>query len=311
MIRRLQCLLLGLVVASPLVADDAADASRAAIREAARAYVDAFNAHDAAAVGPLWAENAVYADRVTGARTEGRAAIEAKLVELFAESPGIRLQFEAGDVRFITPDVARAETTATVNVPDSDPSRVAVTAVYVKSGEAWLLDSVEEMNLPEPESSAAALADLEWLVGDWSDAAEGRVSTSSFRWGAEGAFLVRSFAVSTAEAVESEGTQVIGWDPRALQIRSWTFNSDGSFGEATWSRNGEDWLVKSSQTLADGGAASGTYVITPVDANTMTVQLIGHEVDGEPQPASDPVTVTRLAEVPAEAPAAASEGGSR
>jgi hypothetical protein len=50
--------------------------------------------------------------------------------------------------------------------------------------------------------------------------------------------------------------------------------------------------VKSTQTLADGSAASGTYVMTPGD-DSMTVQLIGHEIDGALQPASETVTIVR------------------
>ena len=49
-----------------------------------------------------------------------------------------------------------------------------------------------------------------------------------------------------------------------------------------------------SQTLADGRAASGTYALTREDDNTISVQLIGHEIEGEPQPASDAVRVTRV-----------------
>ena len=32
------------------------------------------------------------------------------------------------------------------------------------------------------------------------------------------------------------GTQLIGWDPRIRQIRSWVFDSDGGFSEALWSQ---------------------------------------------------------------------------
>ena len=78
-------------------------------------------------------------------------------------------------------------------------------------------------------------------------------------------------------------------------IRSWSFNSDGSFGDGVWSEVGDAWHVKTTQTLADGSAASGTFVMTP-DGDSMTVQLIGHEIEGAPQPSSDEITVVRKAE---------------
>jgi hypothetical protein len=109
--------------------------------------------------------------------------------------------------------------------------------------------------------------------------------------------LIRSFRVQLADEDEPrQGTQVIGWDPRHKQIRSWTFDSDGSFGEGTWSKNGDDWLVRMGHTQWDGRLTSGTQVITRVDNNTVTVQAIGSEVDGEPVPASEPVTVRRVVE---------------
>jgi hypothetical protein len=51
--------------------------------------------------------------------------------------------------------------------------------------------------------------------------------------------------------------------------------------------------VQSTQTLADGAAASGTYVITPIDDASYSIQLIGHEVEGEPQPTGEAVVIVR------------------
>lgn len=287
----------------------------------AAAYEAAFNKHDAAAVGKLWAENGVHVDRETGERTEGRAAIQKDLEDVFKAVPEVRIAIEPGTLRMIQPTVAQADGTATTASPDEEPVVVAFTAVLVKNGDAWLLDNVEEMPMPQAQDSQDALKPLAFLVGEWADEGDEGKTTSSFHWAAEGSFLVRSFKTHLSDEIQSEGTQVIGWDPRSKEIRSWTFNSDGSFGEATWSRNGSDWLIKSSQTLADGGAASGTYVVTPVDANTMTVKLIGHEIDGEPIPSVEPVRVVRTSsEVAADAttaepasstPAAAPKGGDK
>jgi hypothetical protein len=37
-------------------------------------------------------------------------------------------------------------------------------------------------------------------------------------------------------------------------------------------------------------------VITPVNADSLTLRLIGHEVEDEPVPKSDPASITRLPE---------------
>jgi uncharacterized protein (TIGR02246 family) len=293
--------LLLLTCGSLPAADDAANPADAGVRTAAEAYVTAFNAHDAAGVAKLWSENGVYVNRETGETSTGRATIEADLNKTFEAYPEIRLQLEAGAVRVVKPDIVHADATATLIIPGEEPRQVLVSGLYVKTGDTWLIDSVEEIPIPAPQSSHDALAPLEWLVGDWQDESDDVTATSSFHWSPNGAFLIRSFSTASGEEPVLEGTQVIGWDPRAEHIRSWTFNSDGSFGEAVWSKSGSDWLIKSTQTLTDGGAAGGTYVVTPVDEDTMSVHLIGHEVNGEAQPSGEPVRVVRVKTAAAEA----------
>jgi len=78
------------------------------------------------------------------------------------------------------------------------------------------------------------------------------------------------------------------------------FTLDGSFGDETWSKVDGDWVVKMTRTLADGGASSGTQIISIKDDNTLTVQVVAREVDGEPAPVGEPVTVVRVAEKAAE-----------
>jgi hypothetical protein len=102
--------------------------------------------------------------------------------------------------------------------------------------------------------------------------------------------------VQSTDAAPLEGTQVIGWDPLNGQIRTWTFNSDGSFGQGTVTRHDNEWLLKMWQILSDGQMVSATQVITQLDPDTITVQVIGETVNGEPVPASTAVTVVRVRE---------------
>ena len=102
--------------------------------------------------------------------------------------------------------------------------------------------------------------------------------------------------VRASEGVPQTGTQRIGWYPRSRGVRSWWCNSDGSFGDGSWTKSGDEWFIKSSQTLADGRAASGTFVLSRVDNDSVTLRLIGHEVDGEPQLAGKTVSMIRTAD---------------
>jgi uncharacterized protein (TIGR02246 family) len=270
---------------------------RAAIDKTIESYADAFNKKDAKALAAHWAEKGVYVNKQTGEKTEGREAIERDFDEILNDRAALRMAIALNDVRLIRPDVAIADGQAAVSSSDDEPTSTSFSAVLVKQDDKWLLDSVRETTTPTPPSPRAALAELEWLVGSWVDDSDEASVTTSVNWSPNEAFLIRSFRVLLADEDEPRhGTQVIGWDPRHKQIRSWTFDSDGSFGEGTWSKNGDDWLVRMGHTQWDGQVTSGTQVITRVDKNTVTVQSIGSEVDGEPVPASEPVTVRRIGE---------------
>jgi hypothetical protein len=238
----------------------------------------------------------VYVDRASGDRSQGRASIQADLATLFKEHRGVRLTASLSGIRFIKPDVAMADGVATVFRPGEEPTETAFSIVLAKEGESWLIDSVHESDTPAPPTAAEALKDLEFLVGHWKDKSDGVQVDTRVRWSSNHAFLIRSYSVER-EGETHEGTQVIGWDPRARRIRSWTFDSDGSFGEESWSKVDNEWIIKMARTLADGGTSSATQVLSRKDDNTLTVQAIAREVDGEPAPAGDPVTVERVAEV--------------
>lgn len=272
-------------------------AEEAGLREFLSNYVKAFNEHDLKAVSAMWAADASHTDRDTGERTEGRDAITDDLVESFKASPEAQLAGRIDRVRMVKPDVASVEGQTTFLAPGAEPSVSNFNAILVKEDGRWVIDSIEESEVPQPTTSYDALKELAWLVGRWVDDGEGVRVDTTFRWTANNAFLLRSFVVQTPEGVEQQGTQIIGWDPRSREIRSWSFNSDGSFGDGAWTKSGEQWFIKSTQTLADGDAASGTYVLTRVDDDTITLKLIGREVEGEPRPATEAVTVVRVADV--------------
>jgi hypothetical protein len=105
--------------------------------------------------------------------------------------------------------------------------------------------------------------------------------------------MVRWFAVSVRDRVDMAGVQIIGWDPSTQQIRSWVFDSDGGFGEATWRKKDQSWYVHAKGTLSDGRKASSVNIITYVDENTFTFQSVDRQTDGELLPNVDEVVVVR------------------
>ena len=108
------------------------------------------------------------------------------------------------------------------------------------------------------------------------------------------AFLIRSYSAEYEDGEQFSGTQVIGWDPLAKQIRTWVFNSDGSYGDGTVARHGQEWSVRMAHMQTDGRIATATHVINRLDDDTMEIQKIGEAVDGEPVPSSPPIKVVRV-----------------
>ena len=79
-----------------------------------------------------------------------------------------------------------------------------------------------------------------------------------------GNFLLRQFTVKIAGQEAMSGTQRIGWDPVTGKLRAWIFDSEGGYGEGTWHRDGDSWVLKTTGVTADGQTASGTSIYTLV-----------------------------------------------
>jgi hypothetical protein len=71
------------------------------------------------------------------------------------------------------------------------------------------------------------------------------------------------------------------------------FDSDGTFGEGTWSRDEDTWTIKQVGTLPDGKKTSATNIITRLDDNSSTWQSIDRTTDGEIEPNIEEVLVVR------------------
>jgi hypothetical protein len=174
-------------------------------------------------------------------------------------------------------------------------SLLVITSVIAQEDPAAQRAAVEvsEEAATDHTSQDSPLAVLDWMVGTWIDEGEDATIVTTCEWTKNRKFLKRSFQVKVDEDVTLEGDQFVGWDPLAGQIRSWTFDSEGGFGEGLWIQDGDQWLVKASFVLADGARASSLNVHTHVDENTIRWQSTNREIAGELQPNIPEVTVVR------------------
>ncbi|MDB5312687.1 MAG: SnoaL-like domain protein [Gemmataceae bacterium] len=266
----------------------------AALLKRAEAFVEAFHKGDAEAVAAFWTTDGDYTD-VTGKRLAGRGAIQKSFGAFFAENKGAKLRIEIDSLRFITPEVAIEDGVTTVLAPESGPpSRAKYTIVHVKKDGQWHLGSVREAAYVPP-SNYEHLRGLEGLIGSWADEAGGpETARVSFAWSETQNFITSTFATTHKNVTVGGGTQWIGWDPAAKTIRSWAFHANGGFGEATWTRDGKTWTIKTAAVLPDGKKATATDVITVIDADTISFQAKDRTRDGKAIPDVKEIRLKRV-----------------
>ena len=270
-------------------------ADEAAIRKAVESYVAAFNRGDAKALAAMWSPEAVYTNPISREQVVGRAEIEKQFTAIFAEAKGVKLEAKTESVRFVSPNVAVEQGTAKVIRPNQAPEDSEYTAVYVKRDGQWLLDRVTEEDVPVVPSHYEQLKDLEWMIGRWvdQDYDDDTTVVTECSWTRNNNFITRSFTIQIRDRIDMAGMQIIGWDPSTKQIRSWVFDSDGGFGQATWKKKGNRWYIQQSGVLPDGRKSSAVNIVTRLDDNTCTLQSVNRMVDGELLPNIDEVKIAK------------------
>ncbi len=261
--------------------EDREAADEVAIRKAIDAYVAAFNKADAKSLAAMWAQEAVYTNPLTDEEVVGREAIEGQFASIFAEAKGVQLESTTLSIGFVSPNVAVEQGIARVIRPDKTSEESQYSAVYVKRDGQWLLDRVTEEVVPVVTSNYEQLRELEWMVGRWVDQDDKATVVTECNWTRNNNFLVRSFLVHVNDRINMSGMQIIGWDPAAKQIRSWVFDSDGGFGQATWKKKEDKWFIQQNGILPDGQKSASVNIIRFVDEKTCMIQSVSRTVDDE------------------------------
>jgi uncharacterized protein (TIGR02246 family) len=256
-------------------------------------YEEAYNKGDAKTLAGLYSEDVDYTDQ-DGAEVKGRDAMEKLLAENFQQNPGAKLSIRTDEVKELTPDVKVSRGLATVTLANGTANTTRYTAVRVKKGDHWEISQLTETEAPAP-SAYSQLQAIEWLVGSWEDKGGDSAVQTKATWAGDKNFLVRTFKVKGANESETEGWEIIGWDPIRQQIRSWIFDSNGGFGESSWVSDGDDWLIRASNVLPDGSRSTAENVLTRVNDNAFSWESQNRTLNGEPQPSLDKIDVQRVA----------------
>ncbi len=165
----------------------------------------------------------------------------------------------------------------------------------------------------EDPSGESPLLTLDWMVGAWEGNTEAGSIEFSCRYTKNDAFMIRAFRVldEVEDDEQLSGMQVIAWDPARDTLRSWTFDSDGGFGEDEWNQADDRYSMRAKYTLPDGGKGSAIHVMTYIDDDRFTWKSTNRVIDGELLPDTDQIELTRLIDEGAsdpEQPADSNEG---
>src|SRR5690606_17442852 len=126
---------------------------------------------------------------------------------------------------------------------------------------------------------------LSWLIGAWETTNDETTAKTTYTWAADKKFIRMYYSIVSNKQREkpSSGVQIIGRDPATGQIRGWLFASDGGVGESDWRWDGEQWLIESIATLADGTPTTAVNVLKQLGEDEFTWRSVGRTTGGEPE----------------------------
>jgi uncharacterized protein (TIGR02246 family) len=256
----------------------------AEIRKANADYATALTAGDVDAIMAFWAPDADYIDEA-GQQTKGADKIAGLFKKAAPETKGWKAAVRVTSLKFLRPEICledgAVERTAPTGV--KEVNRFAI--VWTKTDGKWLISNVRDLPadvIDLPSVAAGQLADLGWLVGEWTAGGDKAEATIKVSWGKNKAFLLMDYAIKQGEGDPLEVSVRVGWDPRQARIRSWVFDSTGGFAEAFWRKDGKRWIVGTAGVLPDGGTGGATNIYEFVDENTFTWRSTERDVDGQP-----------------------------
>jgi len=249
-----------------------------AVRQAGKDYLAAVEKGDAKMVADFWTADGTFTDEV------GHTAKVRDLLEKSGDqsSGGAKRSIDANaKIRLVADGVAIEEGEfQSVAIDGAAPAKGHYTAIWVRDNGRWKLDDVHE-SPAEQTSTAASLASLNVLAGEWSGETNKIAIRVSSKWDANKKFLQREITMTGGKAA-LVGKQEIGWDPLTHEIRSWMFSDDGSYSEGLWSMEGNLWMVLATRVLPDGRISKATQVYKFPDKNTVVWKSIRGTIDGQP-----------------------------
>ena len=274
-----------------------------AVADAIGAFGSAYGSADAKALADFFTDDVVVIDP-EGNETRGKEAVSDMYASSFKENPGLTLESQVAEVRFITADVARVEGQSRLSSAKGDAAEFTrFSSLLVRKNGKWQTAEIREFTAPaEDVAPYERLQELEWMVGRWVDDDGKHKVEADVRWADNNSYLIRTYNALVQGEKPTSGTMFIGWDPQSGQIKSWNFDSEGGHGEGLWTRTNEnEWVVKAQGVLRDGRPTSATQIHTILNKDSVKTNSVDRIIGGQIAPDIVDVVMVRKPPQPAAA----------
>lgn len=271
----------------------------AAIRKSAEEFTKAYNTRDAKGIAAGFTANGEFVTEEAEV-IKGREAIEKHFAGLFAELPEAKVNVIVDAIRLITSEIVVEEGLVEARPAAEAPFEISqYVALHVRQGDRWLIARTRDYPSEiAPPTSHDRLLPLSWLVGEWVDESPDALIATTCKWADNENYLLQEFTARIGGSIAVSGSTRIGWDPLSKQIKSWTFDSEGGYSEALWTRVDDTWVLKSRGVTSDGDISSSTNTIRPIDDATMTWESRDRMEGGDASDDVPPIVVKRQAPAP-------------
>lgn len=259
------------------------DVELQAIRAGSKAFVEVFDAGDAAAIAGMWTTRGEYID-AEGEAFHGRDEIKRAYADFFIENDGATLTLEIDSLKMLGDSVASEQGTSIVRLP-SGPStggsaiKGRYEAIHAKVDGKWQMASVRD-EVVLPTLAEQNLLDLEFLIGSWVAEEHGIKTESVCKWVGDRRFVQRDYTTTRPDGKKSSGIQLIGWNSQAGHVQSWTFSSDGGHAVGAWMPTDDGWSAQMQGMTGDGAQTTAVNLLRRLDDDAYVWQSVDRTVGG-------------------------------
>lgn len=258
--------------------------AEAEVAGAGKKLIDAFNQGNAAMATDMFLPDAELIDE-SGTVYLGKEEIGALIKSFFEKFPGVQSASEIESIRLVA-GLALVDGSRTMMDKDGKSfSLLRYTSIWKKTDAGYKIVSLRDVAEIVPPTPKEALEAIAWLVGSWvNEGSDGKVELE-YRLAEDGNFLIGDVLVVGADGRQTmKSFQRIGWDAAQGTLRSWTFDSDGGWGESLWTPTEQGWILDSKATAPSGVQGSVRVSLTPEGEDRFKIQGSNRLSNGVAEP---------------------------